>query len=68
MNEANIAQNYPMQALEILSCVIDENDPWLSKKLKSLLQSIQSANVGIAQEERFKRLVILLQKSGHDWP
>jgi len=56
------------QVLLTLSRIIDENDQWLSEDLKKLMQSIQGACPGFDQDERFQRLVVLLQQRGHEWP
>jgi len=68
MYKADIGSNYAVEALCFLSRIIDENDQWLSGDLKKLLQSIQVADPGLGEDEKFQRLVVLLQQRGHEWP
>ncbi len=68
MHKADFVASYPEEALDFLSRIIDENDQWLSEDLKTLMQSIQGAGPDFGQDERFQRLVVLLQQRGREWP
>lgn len=68
MNEVKLGSKYSVEVLDFLSRIIDENFLRLMKELKTLLQSIQSNNPDIAQDEKFKRLAQLLQQHGYEWP
>ncbi|MGJ5621387.1 anti-phage defense-associated sirtuin Dsr1 [Sulfitobacter sp. MF3-043] len=68
MSKADFVTSYPAETLQFLSIIIDEADQWLSEDLKHLLQSIRDADAALSQDERFHRLVVLLQQRGHEWP
>jgi hypothetical protein len=68
LHEAKLCEKFPADALTFLDLIVPANPQWLSNDLRSCLRAIQANAAEPQHDQRFQRLVTLLQQRGIDWP
>lgn len=54
--ESGLAARYPLDALSLLIAIVDEDDPWPSKDLKTCLSQISSTEPSLTSDPGFRHL------------
>lgn len=54
--ESGLATKYPLDSLSLLIAIVDEDDPWPAKDLKTCLDQISSTESNLSSDSGFRRL------------
>lgn len=54
--ESGLAKRYPLEALSLLSAIVDEDEQWPTEDLKTCLDQISSTNSDVTSDLNFRRL------------
>jgi len=54
--KSGLAERYPLEALSLLTAIVDEDDPWPAKDLKTCLDQISSTEPTVTSHLGFRRL------------
>ncbi|MGE3488331.1 MAG: hypothetical protein AB7L09_26825 [Nitrospira sp.] len=54
--ESGLAKSYPLEALSLLSAMVDEDESWPSEDLKTCLDQISSTKSDVTSDSNFRRL------------
>lgn len=55
--KSDLAKKYPLEALSLLSAIVDENEQWPTEDLKTCLDQISSTNSDVTSDFDFRRLI-----------